>query len=80
MRVRCRCGRLASTERECRVCGSDHPMRHWHGEEAAYDPTKEHVHPHDGKGHDHPLIPNLENSVEMTRQRLGSLIGGKGHG
>lgn len=55
MRVRCRCGRMASTEHACKVCGSDHPMRHWHGDDP-FDESKTHAHPHDGEGHDHLLI------------------------
>lgn len=56
MRVRCQCGKLATTQDRCKACGSDHPMRHWHPEddEEEFDPAAPiHAHPHDGLSHDH---------------------------
>ncbi len=56
VRVRCQCGKLASTNDRCKSCTSDHPMRHWHpdGDDEEFDPTAPiHAHPHDGQGHNH---------------------------
>ena len=68
MQVRCYCGRLASSLRACKVCGSDNPMRHTHCDEmhvmpsgspeidaqrhTIYNCALSHMHPHEGF-HDH---------------------------
>lgn len=68
-RVRCKCGRLATSLTACKLCGSDDPMRHWHK-----SPDEVHNHPHDGEGHDHTVTEPQARLLEFLEKEGKSSV------
>jgi hypothetical protein len=84
MRLRCRCGRLASTERACQTCGTAYPMVHTHGCEQDHwissDPNTHslancphaHMHPYVNWNHTHAadgaLVEGERKSIPLAER------------